>query len=98
MRNVWFGATITVLLYLVYLSSCPEELLQVIELSVDVPADGDGGGHRLHIGLLQQEVAHHITEALQGTTTTKEKRDEQVGWSLLSSISVLVRRPPRFSP
>ena len=36
------------------LSSGIEELLQVIELAVDVPADCDRRGHGLHIGLLQQ--------------------------------------------
>ena len=39
-------------------TSTPEELLQIIELSMDVPTDSDRGGDRLDVGLLQQQVTH----------------------------------------
>lgn len=34
-------------------------------LPVDVPADGDGRGDGLHVGLLQQQVAHVVAQALR---------------------------------
>ena len=43
------------------LSARAEELLEVVELAVDVSADGDRRGHGLHVGLLQQQVTNDIT-------------------------------------
>ena len=51
--GVWRGAALS------------EQLLQVVELSVDVPADGHGAGHRLDVALLQQQVADQLTQLLQ---------------------------------
>ena len=47
------------------LAASTEELFQVVELAVNVAADGDGREHRLHIGLLQEQVTHDIAESLQ---------------------------------
>jgi hypothetical protein len=47
------------------LSARPKKLLEVVKLSVDVAADGDGGGHGLNVGLLEEEIAHDITEFLK---------------------------------
>ena len=42
-----------------------EELLQVIELAVDVATHCHGAGHRLDVALLEQEVAHKLTQLLR---------------------------------
>jgi len=40
------------------LTTNPEELQQVVELTVDVTADGDGSRNRLDVGLLEKELLH----------------------------------------
>jgi len=47
------------------LAASPEELFQVVELAVNVAADGDGREDRLHIRLLQEQVTNDIAESLQ---------------------------------
>ena len=42
-----------------------EQLFQVIELSMDVPTDGDRRGDRLNVGLFQEQIADQVTELLQ---------------------------------
>ena len=42
-----------------------EQLLQVIELTMDVATHRHGAGHGLDVALLEQEVAHQLTQLLQ---------------------------------
>jgi len=47
------------------LTTNPEELQQVVELTVDVTADGDGSRNRLDVGLLEKELLHHLAQLLE---------------------------------
>ena len=42
----------------------PEELDEIVELAVDVAADGDGALHRLHIPLLDQDRPRLLAQSL----------------------------------
>lgn len=55
------------------LATNPEELEEIIELAVDVAADGNWGGDRLHVGLLQEKLLHlHVK-----TTRRKDIRSSR---------------------
>ena len=46
-------------------SALSEELLQVVELSMDISADRHGGADGLDVGLLQEKITDQVTELLQ---------------------------------
>ena len=47
------------------LAARPEQLEQVVELSVDVSADRHWAGHRVHCALLEHDLLHVLAEVLQ---------------------------------
>ena len=51
------------------LAAGAEELEQVVELAVNVAADGDRAGDGVHRGLLQHELLHVLAQVLQGKTS-----------------------------
>jgi hypothetical protein len=46
----------------VFLFTCPEEFQHIIELAVDVSADGDGAPHWLDIGLFQEDFLGFLAQ------------------------------------
>ncbi len=42
-----------------------EELQKIVELAVDIAADSDGTVHRLHVGLLDEDLLGLVAKVLQ---------------------------------
>lgn len=51
------------------LASLPKQLQQIIELAMDVPADSNGGTHRLAVRFLHQDVFHRVAKQTQSLLT-----------------------------
>ena len=45
------------------LTTEPEKLLHIVELAMDISANSHGGSHRLHVGLLHQDLLRFCTKA-----------------------------------